>query len=312
MSHDPLIAAARRHARLLQRADGRPYQTHLDEVARSTGADDWAAFTANPRTLPKDEAEAPVEATFHDNVTAASLLTILCGIAVICAATLWPIEAGTAIMRTVEAGLVVNFLGIAYPLWYVFRHGIWPWLRYGRIERKDEVENQRGLIRLGSAGPLLAATMVWFGLYIANRVGPETVADVSTDRTTHVGIHMPGAADPYRIVDVRREGNVARMRAVGADGRLGWITARHNMRLDDRFGGEALTRSYIHHPVIRVVGDVRCDTGAWRMVGIETSDTYDGPVAFSHRLSQASGWKRKPLPETTRQRICSFRTEERI
>lgn len=312
MSHDPLIAAARRRARLLQRADGRPYQTHLDEVARSTGADDWAAFTANPKAMPGNDDGKPVVATLHDKLTAASLFTILTGMVMIGAATFWPIEDGTAITNTIAGGLAVSILGTAYPTWYVTRHGFWPWLRHGRIERREEVENQRQLIRLGSIGPLVAVAMIWFILYMANRIGPDTVADVSTDRTTHVGIRMPGAADPYRIVEVRREGNVARMRAVGADGRLGWITTRHHMKLDDRLGGEALTRSYIHHPVIRIVGDVRCDTGAWRMIGIETSDTYDGPVAFSYRLSQGSGWKRNPLPESTRQRICSFRREERI
>lgn len=52
MDKQRLITDARRRAKALSRADGRPYQTHLDEVARLTGRRDWREFVDNPATLP--------------------------------------------------------------------------------------------------------------------------------------------------------------------------------------------------------------------------------------------------------------------
>lgn len=52
MSNQRLINDARRRARTLSRANGSSYQACLDDVARSTGADDWDAFVADPRPLP--------------------------------------------------------------------------------------------------------------------------------------------------------------------------------------------------------------------------------------------------------------------
>lgn len=40
MDTQRLISDARRRAKLLSRRDGRPYQTHLNEVAMQTGHDD--------------------------------------------------------------------------------------------------------------------------------------------------------------------------------------------------------------------------------------------------------------------------------
>ena len=49
-----LISDARRRAKSISRANGSSYQSCLDEVARSTGHDGWAAFVSEPRPLPTD------------------------------------------------------------------------------------------------------------------------------------------------------------------------------------------------------------------------------------------------------------------
>ena len=54
-----MIESARRLARRNARATGTPYQTCLDEVARALGRAHWAAFTADPVPVPRDDAPVP-------------------------------------------------------------------------------------------------------------------------------------------------------------------------------------------------------------------------------------------------------------
>ena len=52
MTNQRLISDARRRARALSVETGRPYQTHLDDVARLAGRTDWKAFVADPAPVP--------------------------------------------------------------------------------------------------------------------------------------------------------------------------------------------------------------------------------------------------------------------
>ena len=61
MDRQRLITDARRRAKALSRNDGRPYQTHLDEIAQTAGRADWKAFVIDPGALP--EASAAIRTT---------------------------------------------------------------------------------------------------------------------------------------------------------------------------------------------------------------------------------------------------------
>lgn len=52
MTSQRLISDARRRARALSVETGRPYQSHLDDVARLCGREDWKTFVADPSPLP--------------------------------------------------------------------------------------------------------------------------------------------------------------------------------------------------------------------------------------------------------------------
>ena len=53
-----MVEAARRKARRMARKTELTYQQSLDAVARSLGRDHWAAFTASPVEVPRDDAPA--------------------------------------------------------------------------------------------------------------------------------------------------------------------------------------------------------------------------------------------------------------
>lgn len=65
MTKQRLISDARRRARALSIETGRPYQSHLDDVANLAGRTDWKAFLSDPApvavkvvvtSLPEDDA----------------------------------------------------------------------------------------------------------------------------------------------------------------------------------------------------------------------------------------------------------------
>lgn len=63
-ANEKLVVAARRAAKTLSRTSERPYQTCLDEVARSAGRTTWSAFLADPAPVDTNAEDAASEPDF--------------------------------------------------------------------------------------------------------------------------------------------------------------------------------------------------------------------------------------------------------
>lgn len=302
MSHDPLIAAARRRARLLQRADARPYQTHLDEVARETGSDDWATFVADPKPLPEQPVQkTPQEGT--DPTLAWLSLSCMAGATIAFLSITIDIANGDAIIWTILAGCSIMTLSYL-PL------SIERCIRFlARPGKGDNRHDDRQYATRIEASRKMALSTILVGvacfgvMAMRNHVDQQTMGDIIADRSDRAKIMFDGTGKPIPITRVIRNGDIARLRAVFVDARLSWISFRSGLNPTDRTGGRAMVKSYIDHPVIRMVLDVDCRSGRWRPIGVETSDDYEGPAVHSYRHRPALAWKR-PLPASSVATVC--------
>ena len=95
MTKQRLISDARRRARALSIETGRPYQSHLDDVARMAGRQDWKAFVDDPAAMAPVE---PVDPSVARRPSASATRNRIACIAGAAFAAALPIAAAAAIL----------------------------------------------------------------------------------------------------------------------------------------------------------------------------------------------------------------------
>lgn len=231
------------------------------------------------------------------------MLGFACGFAVMLASTCLPIEWGDGITHTILAGLTIMTASMMPLLWDMIRR---EYIEPARSGTPTPKRDARTRARCSAQGWMSLSAIVLTGLAmgsmaIQNHIPAERIAKVVTDRSTTPKVSVPWSDEPDPLVATSMSGGVSRFRMVVGDGRLGWISYRSRIRIPTYAGGEAMARSYQDHPVLRMVGEVRCRTREWRIIGFESSDSYGSAAAMVHRMQGA--WK-KPLSEETGERLC--------
>ncbi|MFZ3481931.1 hypothetical protein [Sphingomonas sp. 3-13AW] len=295
MDDQRLISDARRRARMLSRHDGRPYQTHLDEVARSAGRDDWSAFVVHPCTIPDLPSPTPSgedawQTRFRNAMQCCSLLTIVGVIILIALVAFAPSlsayehgSTGGGIMGAFAAALLCLSIVLAFVAVATFSARWW----YSR----DRISQGRlALAWLNAAtNAAVALGLVCFGpaylpILIASP-SPDDVVSLQTeiDHTQRIWVEQLHSYLP--VVGLSSGPHGVELGLVVVDMRL---TARR-LR-GPTFGGPfpGLAEALKSHPLARMDGRLDCSTNRLQILRASAADSYEAVPAFTVELPPGS------------------------
>lgn len=286
MDTQRLISDARRRARMLSRRDGRPLQTHLEEIAKAVGRNGWTDFLRNPSELAE---EAPLaiaddmrwHLTYHRTMHWSTLVSIP-GFAIIAAfivlAPRFPdlvLAREDFVYQTVVLGSMLLAGALALASGSAILLTVSWWYARPRIARLDLA----GVWGNVATRFLCVAAVVWgFVAYAPTMVaGPDPADAMSYDSDVRNArhVHVPEMKRDLPISHVERHGGAVDMEVVFIDSRL--IPAR--MRFASMKGIMAtIGKAHRLHPVVRFGGPFDCSTGRLHVVRIVAADTYASPA----------------------------------
>lgn len=288
MTNQRLISDARRRARALSVETGRPYQTHLDDVARLAGRADWKAFVADPAPISPVKRDMPPERADTNmslHPTRPRLLRMLrrrtiarCSMATFVAMLLF------AVASVATRPLFSRDLGSAIALDQQRRTVatlVLPTLQ----GRRGNAVNAAVWRRPNDRRDVLLTI-------IDNRpVAPTGLLDgMKRWATGFPNAYGPGPA--AMIVNWVRTGQT--QRSIGSS-------------------SMGLYHSYFEHPVGRTRYIVDCSNGAWRMTDVQTADDFVSPAAYSVARNGAppDAQVHPRLTMSEREALCSTDVLER-
>lgn len=332
MEKQRLITAARRRAKALSRGDGRSYQAHLDEIAKSVGHVDWTGFVADPRPIEQegherdptagiiDAPEAgdprngfagrPDRASRHWPAMVAGLngnmlLMQLAAIAILafyvfCMTSRTAIKLiignETVFLPAFEFMVIASlYLTIPAAVLSATTLGIVTYrtIRHGARPTK-EVWARKTFEFVVSAG--LAACIWQTVMYIVpNMITSIPVGDVTTmieDQKNQRVVSFLGGRVPIAYARPSTDRGTSQVAVVMLDSR---DTPRNLRGIEPiRHGGQTMIDSYKDNPIIRMSFTIDCRTGMQEGVTLETARSYRAPAAHATSLPSSKG-RRRPL-----------------
>lgn len=284
MTNQRLISDARRRARALSVETGRPYQSHLDDVAHLAGRADWRAFIADPAPLPALAREASPEVPDTASATpppstgmsqrrlprrraamhgalATTIAMIVLIMTIIATRPLFTRDLGTAITLDKQRRTIATL--VLPTLTHFDRNAVnaavWV-MPDGRRDVLLTVIDNRPIAPTG----LLAGLKRWA-----------------------TGFPNPHGPKPMEMV-------------------ASWMRTGHTMGSTGE-SSMGIYHSYFEHPVVRNRFTIDCKSGIWHMTDLQTADDFVSPAAYSLRRNGISESRRVHPPLTTPERdaLCS-------
>lgn len=305
MSSQRLISDARRRAKQLARASGRPHQTHLDEIARECGRLDWQHFLEDPVALRTDSSEGSnatptMQASSNDdedrNRTELALLRIsglgmgatILGtamMALIVALSASPLISSSMVRDHIEGTAAVAMfvmtiatMIISIPALFVLTLtvlmtvGRQSWLKFTKPKGRQLLMAWRDAIARAAyavAVPWLVALSI--PLLIASVPVDDVISyqhDVSKGRFIHFADKSrPLAYSSVRILDGDRRAILLTL----IDQRT--IPRRIRAGFDPESVDPRIKAMLVDHPVLRAQTELDCGTGRLKLRRLEAADS---------------------------------------
>lgn len=313
MTTQRLISDARRRAKQLARASGRPHQNHLDEIAVEAGRADWAAFLADPAVIPDAPVDGPrsehlkpdheIERRIDALVSFWTLPGVIGAIVLVgvlmMSRTRFPLYGPIADHVTASAMaltfvVMVAMFALCMPALMVAVGGLamtFPGKHEPHLERPMLVRLWKRIgMRLIAAFLAPVAFLTLFPA-IMYSVPLEDISSHERDAAVERRVQIEGMDRPWVLSSSgRRLPEGQEIAVVAIDQRISPPQLRAEIP-DERFGPE-IADTFRDHAVLRLRGIVDCDTGRLSVQRIETTDSVTGPAIASapHRRRGGKGF----------------------
>ncbi len=330
MTDNRNIIDARRRAKALSRLDGRSYQSHLDEIARSTGHTDWPAFVSDPRAL----AHSPLVKRIGDEAVGTRTMTIEeselqfsdwtsprwaflskampdglvhmqlagIGLVVLCLMCLsyapivgmLPHDDGMFLMMLIIMSLIATHLTTPALLMSMLTM---TFAIYGRVRFRIRPPLRiwtKKIREFGLCAGLTASIVYGFPFAVPRIMTSIPVEDVESkaeDEGNRTMAEFNGKSIPLVSKKPSADGRTSFVSFVVMDERNVPPSFRQIVSTENIH--ESILDSIRRNPVMRLTGRLDCRTGIISEASLETSRSYDGPTAVAAPLRRGG---RNPKP----------------
>lgn len=298
-----LISAARRRAKAAARADGQSHQSHLEQIAREAGRKNWSAFLKSPAELSTKPASQTIaqEPTLEEKWDAAwekvrvkwNIVQIVPGlilfifVLMMAMPELWipelmdsessfPIQAPEDFGEYLGIATIVLLMIMSFPAIEAITVAGGATITSMKKTLPASILRKAWIIAIGRFLPPLgtALGLIFILPNLVPSIPTDDAISMQEDQRLMMPIAFANLSEKKGAVVTAIDGSKRTIAALIIDAR----SIPSKLRTTNFIAEEDIRNSYRDHPVIRLTASLDCETGEYRLIGIETAKTLLAPT----------------------------------